>query len=125
VLDRAAWHRVRPIPEEFFLYMEDVALGYLANAQKVQVYVLGSARVEQAANGPSRYLAVRNRTILAYGYMNVVERALVMFDIHARTMVFRFRRDPRRVENERALTEGRRIGLLNRRKKRDATFNAS
>lgn len=87
VIDIATFNRIGGIPQEFFMYMEDVAVGLLARTHGIPVLANLEAVVEQSANGPSRALAIRNRTILAIRYMNGLERLVVRSEIRARQIL--------------------------------------
>lgn len=84
VIDVKTWQRLGGIPEEFFMYMEDVAMGELCRRFRIPVLVDLSAVVEQTANGPSRFLAIRNRTLLARRYMTPSSKMTVLADIYMR-----------------------------------------
>lgn len=87
VIDIATFNRIGGLPQEFFMYMEDVAVGLLARTHGVPVLANLEAVVEQSANGPSRALAIRNRTILAIRYMNGLEKLVVRSEIRARQIL--------------------------------------
>lgn len=87
VIDVQTIDRVGGIPEEFFMYMEDVAVGLLARAHGVPVVTTLDALVEQSANGPSRALAIRNRTILALRYMSHTQKLIVRAEIRFRQLL--------------------------------------
>lgn len=87
VVDLATWKKLGGVPEEFFMYMEDVALGELCRRANVPVLVNLSAIVEQTANGPSRSLAIRNRVLLAQRYMRLDSRLLVLLDVYLRQFI--------------------------------------
>lgn len=85
VMSTSTWRLVGGVPEEFFMYMEDVALGLKCQASRIPVLVNLDAVVEQTANGPSRSLAIRNRVILAKRYMGTWRRQVVMAEITVRS----------------------------------------
>lgn len=87
LIDMRSFNRIGGIPEEFFMYMEDVALGLRARSLRIPVLVNLEAIVEQSANGPSRALAIRNRTILALRYMNAFQRLVVQSEIRIRQLL--------------------------------------
>lgn len=87
VIDLKTWEKVGGVPEEFFMYMEDVALGELCRQHKIPVVVNLDAVVEQTANGPSRALAIRNRLLLATRYMSFSRGAVVASDVFARQVL--------------------------------------
>lgn len=87
VIDPTSWRRVNGVPEEFFMYMEDVALGELCRQQRIPVLVNQAAVVEQTANGPSRYLAIRNRVMLAWNYMSFPAKAVVLTEVVLRQVL--------------------------------------
>lgn len=95
VISISTWRRVGGVPEEFFMYMEDVALGL--KCQKLGIPVLANldAQVEQTANGPSRRLAIRNRAILAMRYMGALRRTIVLGEIKLRGLLMALHVDPR------------------------------
>lgn len=86
LIDIETFRRIQGVPEEFFMYMEDVALGLLARGLGVPVLVELSAIAEQTANGPSRALAIRNRTLLASRYMDAFSRRVVSLEILIRQL---------------------------------------
>lgn len=90
LIDVHSYNRIGGIPEEFFMYMEDVALGLRARSLNVPVLVNLEAIVEQSANGPSRALAIRNRTILAIRYMEPLQGRVVQCEIFLRQLLLRF-----------------------------------
>lgn len=81
LIDVNTWEKLSGVPEEFFMYMEDVALGLKCKRIGVPVLVNLSARVHQTANGPSRALAIRNRTLLARLYMGPFSGRVVEAEI--------------------------------------------
>ncbi|WP_430929382.1 glycosyltransferase [Pseudarthrobacter phenanthrenivorans] len=87
VVDLATWKKLGGVPEEFFMYMEDVALGELCRRANVPVLVNLDAVVEQTANGPSRSLAIRNRVLLAQRYMRLDSRLIVLLDVFLRQII--------------------------------------
>lgn len=87
LIDINSFKKVGGVPEEFFMYMEDVALGILVRKIGVPVLVDLNATVEQTANGPSRSLAIRNRTILAIRYMGPLSRRVVAAEIGLRQLI--------------------------------------
>lgn len=87
LIDLDTWKKVQGIPEEFFMYMEDVALGELCRKHRIPVIVDRRAIVEQSANGPSRHLAIRNRVVLARRYMGFPRSAVVLLDITLRQLI--------------------------------------
>lgn len=87
VISVSTWRRVGGVPEEFFMYMEDVALGLRCRQLKIPVLVNLSAVVEQTANGPSRKLAIRNRAILAMRYMSRPRRHAVLTELRLRSLL--------------------------------------
>ncbi|WP_458781231.1 glycosyltransferase family 2 protein [Arthrobacter sp. D3-16] len=87
VIDIATFKRIGGIPQEFFMYMEDVAVGLLAKAHGVPVLTQLEALVEQSANGPSRALAIRNRVILAVRYMSGLQSLVVRSEIRVRQLL--------------------------------------
>ncbi|BCW11825.1 hypothetical protein NtRootA4_28880 [Arthrobacter sp. NtRootA4] len=87
VVSTATWRQVGGIPEEFFMYMEDVALGLKCRKLRIPVLVNLDAVVEQTANGPSRKLAIRNRAILAMRYMGSLRRSIVLTEIRFRSIL--------------------------------------
>lgn len=87
LIDVGSWRKVGGIPEEFFMYMEDVALGELCRKYKVPVIVNRDAIVEQIANGPSRHLAIKNRVLLAWRYMTHPAKAVVLSEVFLRQAV--------------------------------------
>lgn len=87
VIDVKTFNRIGGIPQEFFMYMEDVAVGLLARAHGVPVVTNLGAVVEQSANGPSRALAIRNRMILALRYMNRLQKLIVRSEIRLRQIL--------------------------------------
>ncbi|MCY1673815.1 glycosyltransferase family 2 protein [Pseudarthrobacter sp. SL88] len=87
LIDLDTWGKLGGIPEEFFMYMEDVALGELCRKHKIPVVVDQRAVVEQTANGPSRHLAIRNRVMLAKRYMGFPRGAVVLFDVALRQVL--------------------------------------
>lgn len=87
LIDVNTWKRLAGVPEEFFMYMEDVALGLKCKQIGVPVLVNLSARVHQTANGPSRALAIRNRTLLARRYMGPVSSRVVESEIRVRQLL--------------------------------------
>lgn len=113
VIDLDTWRRVGGIPEEFFMYMEDVALGLLAHRAGVPVLTDLDAVVEQSANGPSRTLAIRNRIILAFRYMHRFEGMVVRAEIRTRSLLTRLHPSRRvrekAVQSESAVSEGKAI----------------
>ncbi|MFE5835289.1 glycosyltransferase family 2 protein [Arthrobacter sp. NPDC056493] len=113
VIDLGTWRRLGGIPEEFFMYMEDVALGLLARRAGVPVLTNLDAIVEQSANGPSRSLAIRNRIILALRYMRPFERMIVRAEVRARSLLARVHPSPsmreKAMESNRAVSEGKAI----------------
>lgn len=90
IIDVRSYNRIGGIPEEFFMYMEDVALGLRARSLNVPVLVNLNATVEQSANGPSRALAIRNRTILALRYMGPFQSRVVRCEIYTRQLLHQF-----------------------------------
>jgi GT2 family glycosyltransferase len=84
VIDLATWKKVGGVPEEFFMYMEDVALGELCRQHEIPVVVDLDAIVEQTANGPSRKLAIRNRILLAQRYMTLPQGVVVTIEVFLR-----------------------------------------
>lgn len=111
LIDLETWHRLGGIPEEFFMYMEDVALGLLARRAGVPVLTNLDAVVEQSANGPSRSLAIRNRTILALRYMRPFERLVVRAEVRGRSFLASVHPSPsmrdKATESHRAVSEAR------------------
>lgn len=87
LIDLPTWKKLGGIPEEFFMYMEDVAVGELCRKLKIPVVVNLEAVVEQTANGPSRHLAIRNRILLAVRYMNFPRNAIVVLEVILRQAV--------------------------------------
>lgn len=87
VIDKDSFARIGGFPEEFFMYMEDVAMGLLLRKMGIPVLVDVAATVEQTANGPSRSLAIRNRTLLALRYMGPISRQVVYFEIRFRQII--------------------------------------
>lgn len=87
LIDFESWRKVGGVPEEFFMYMEDVALGELCRKHEVPVIVNRDAIVEQTANGPSRHLAIRNRVLLAWRYMANPAKAVVLTEVLLRQAV--------------------------------------
>lgn len=87
LIDVNTWKRLSGIPEEFFMYMEDVAVGLKCKQIGVPILVNLSARVHQTANGPSRALAIRNRTLLARRYMGPVSSRVVETEIWLRQLL--------------------------------------
>lgn len=86
VMDTSTWERLGGIPEEFFMYMEDVAMGELCRRHEIPVVVDLGAVVEQSANGPSRFLAIRNRVLLARRYMTWTSKLTVLSDVFMRQL---------------------------------------
>lgn len=113
VIDLDTWHRIGGVPEEFFMYMEDVALGLLARRAGVPVLTNLDAVVEQSANGPSRSLAIRNRIILALRYMRPFESMVVRAEVRARSLLARVHPSPsvreKAIESNRAVSEGKAV----------------
>jgi N-acetylglucosaminyl-diphospho-decaprenol L-rhamnosyltransferase len=111
VIDLDTWRRLGGIPEEFFMYMEDVALGLLARRAGVPVLTNLDAVVEQSANGPSRSLAIRNRIILALRYMRPFESMVVRTEVRARSFLARVHPSPsvreKATESNRAVSEAK------------------
>lgn len=89
LIDVNTWKRLSGVPEEFFMYMEDVAVGLKCKQIGVPVLVNLSARVHQTANGPSRALAIRNRILLARRYMGPVSSRVVETEIRLRQLLMR------------------------------------
>lgn len=87
IIDIATFNRIGGVPQEFFMYMEDVAVGLLARAHGVPVLTQLEASVEQTANGPSRALAIRNRMILAIRYMSGLQSLVVRSEIRVRQLL--------------------------------------
>jgi GT2 family glycosyltransferase len=105
------WQRVGGIPEEFFLYMEDVALGLRCRRLGEPVVVVLDAVVEQAVTEPNRYLAIRNQLILAERYYSRLDSAVVHAQIYAKTIALALlgeRGRARAIENRRAIRDARR-----------------
>ncbi|MFJ4226075.1 hypothetical protein ACIPYV_00760 [Paenarthrobacter nicotinovorans] len=94
VIGVSTWHRVGGVPEEFFMYMEDVALGLQCQKLGIPVLTNLEAEVEQTANGPSRTLAIRNRAILAMRYMGSIRRMVVLGEINLRSLLMAVHTDP-------------------------------
>ncbi|MCZ9882316.1 glycosyltransferase family 2 protein [Arthrobacter sp. B2a2-09] len=84
MMDTKTWKALGGVPEEFFMYMEDVALGLRCRAAGIPVLVNLDAVVEQTANGPSRHLAIRNRVLLALRYMSPWKRQVVITEVRSR-----------------------------------------
>lgn len=95
LMDLTSWAKVGGIPEEFFMYMEDVALGELCRQHRIPVVVNLDAVVEQTANGPSRALAIRNRVLLALRYMSFPSRGVVRLEVFARQCLMAIHPDRR------------------------------
>lgn len=96
IMDVVGWQRADGIPEDFFVYIEDVALGLRCRRRGIAVVVDSGVTVSQSANGPSRSRAVRNRLLLAARYMNPFQRAIVFADCWIRGFLLRISRDPER-----------------------------
>lgn len=94
LIDVNTWKRLSGVPEEFFMYMEDVALGLKCKQIGVPVLVNLAARVHQTANGPSRALAIRNRTLLARRYMGPVSSRVVESEIRVRQLLMSIHPSP-------------------------------
>jgi N-acetylglucosaminyl-diphospho-decaprenol L-rhamnosyltransferase len=113
VIDIDTWRRLGGIPEEFFMYMEDVALGLLARRAGVPVLANLDAVVEQSANGPSRRLAIRNRIILALRYMRPFESMVVRAEVRARSFLASLHPLPgvrkKAIESNEAVSEARAV----------------
>lgn len=99
VMDRRAWEILDGVPEDFFIYMEDVALGFKCRSKGVSVYVTSASTVEQSANGPSRPLAARNRLILARRYLPRARRFMIFGEFLARTAFLRMANRTKYAEN--------------------------
>ncbi|MGO4651538.1 glycosyltransferase family 2 protein [Arthrobacter sp. 2RAF22] len=84
IMDTRTWAALGGVPEEFFMYMEDVALGLRCSAAGIPVLVNLDAVVEQTANGPSRRLAIRNRILLALRYMSPWKRQVIIAEVRGR-----------------------------------------
>ncbi|MCA4133061.1 glycosyltransferase family 2 protein [Arthrobacter sp. M4] len=113
LIDAKSLARLGGIPEEFFMYMEDVALGVKCASAGIPVVVNLDTEVEQTANGPKRSLAIRNRTLLALRYFNFWKRMIVLIEVSARQLLMsaypsqNFR--AKAVESRKAILEARRI----------------
>ena len=106
------WQRVGGLPEEFFLSLEDVALGLTCRRLAEPAVVVLDAVVEHGVIGPSRYLAIRNRLILAEGYFSRLDSAVVHATIYATTVLLalRGRRGRERaIESRQAIRDVRRV----------------
>ncbi|HKU25290.1 MAG TPA: glycosyltransferase family 2 protein [Candidatus Sulfotelmatobacter sp.] len=87
IMDTKTWTALQGVPEEFFMYMEDVAFGLRCRAAGIPVLVNLDAVVEQTANGPSRRLAIRNRVLLAMRYLNPWKRLVVFTEVLGRQIL--------------------------------------
>lgn len=109
VMDRRAWEILDGVPEDFFIYMEDVALGFKCRSKGVSVFVTSASTVEQSANGPSRPLAARNRLILARRYLPRARRLMVFGEFLARTAFLRMANRTKYAENVVAWRESKMV----------------
>jgi N-acetylglucosaminyl-diphospho-decaprenol L-rhamnosyltransferase len=107
VLSIRSWTKLGGIPEDFFLYMEDVALGIACKRSGIPVLVALDVEVEQSANGPSRYLAIRNRLILARRYFSWFGRSVVYAEIYGRAILLGAARRSKASESWRAIHDAR------------------
>ena len=85
------WQRVGGLPEEFFLSLDDVALGLACRRLAEPAVVVRDAVVEHAVIGPSRYLATHNRLVLADGYFSWLDSTVVHATIYATTVLLALR----------------------------------
>lgn len=109
LIDRRSFERIGGVPEEFFLYMEDVALGLKCGQMGVPVVVDPRARAYQEATGPKRELAVRNRIVLAVRYYPARTRIICAIEFHLRTALLRVIDRRKAEENRRAFTDANAI----------------
>ena len=114
-MDTKTWKALGGVPEEFFMYMEDVALGLKCRAAGIPVLVNLGAVVEQTANGPSRRLAIRNRMLLALRYLNSWKRLVVAMEIRGRQWLMSLHPSKevrlKAAESRDAVREAKRIAL--------------
>jgi len=67
-------------PEVYFLYMEDVAFGYIARNSGKQLLVCLDSFAEQQSSGTPRYLAIRNSLILSRNFRSIFHTLLLALE---------------------------------------------